>query len=293
LRRVSRHDQSREFLRARGYSHVSHYDIRDPTEMLLHKAFTLGKMCNWAITRRLMQRKALQVPCFSRVAPQSTLIVSPHPDDEVFGAGGLIALKIALGVPVNVVFLTAGETSHKDCCGLDPATVGFFRRKQAYQALSVLGLASSRVHWAGLPCSRIPHAGADGFKDAVSILSDLINITSPGEVFAPHPLDSWPDHEAASELTRAALKRCYVATRMHYYLIWARYKLPLSRLGKLGWDHAWRLSIANVTEKKTAAIACYLEGKRAPCGSPYGGRLPVALVKAFREPYELFFDVIS
>ena len=37
------------------------------------------------------------------------LVFAPHPDDEVFGCGGAIALHAQAGHPVRVVLLTAGD----------------------------------------------------------------------------------------------------------------------------------------------------------------------------------------
>ncbi|MEO6906778.1 MAG: PIG-L deacetylase family protein, partial [Abditibacteriaceae bacterium] len=39
------------------------------------------------------------------------LILSPHPDDETLGAGGLMAKATSMGVPVRVIFLTNGDGS--------------------------------------------------------------------------------------------------------------------------------------------------------------------------------------
>src|SRR5690606_13374816 len=38
------------------------------------------------------------------------VLLAPHPDDEVFGAGGLLALWAQLGVPVQVLVLTGGQS---------------------------------------------------------------------------------------------------------------------------------------------------------------------------------------
>ena len=40
-------------------------------------------------------------------------VVAPHPDDESIGCGGLIALWSAAGRPVQVVFLTKGESGSR------------------------------------------------------------------------------------------------------------------------------------------------------------------------------------
>lgn len=39
------------------------------------------------------------------------LVLAPHPDDEVIGAGGLIQEAVELGVPVKVCFLTMGDNN--------------------------------------------------------------------------------------------------------------------------------------------------------------------------------------
>ena len=40
---------------------------------------------------------------------RQVLVFAPHPDDEVFGCGGAIALHAQAGHPVRVVLLTAGD----------------------------------------------------------------------------------------------------------------------------------------------------------------------------------------
>jgi len=37
------------------------------------------------------------------------MVVAPHPDDEVLGAGGLIQQAVAAGAEVRIVYLTNGD----------------------------------------------------------------------------------------------------------------------------------------------------------------------------------------
>ena len=39
------------------------------------------------------------------------LILAPHPDDEVLGAGGVIQKAVSMKLPVKVVFLTYGDSN--------------------------------------------------------------------------------------------------------------------------------------------------------------------------------------
>lgn len=42
------------------------------------------------------------------------LVIAAHPDDEVLGCGGTLAMLSARGVPVDVIFLADGENARRD-----------------------------------------------------------------------------------------------------------------------------------------------------------------------------------
>ena len=70
-----------------------------------------------------------------------TIVVAPHPDDEVLGAGGLIADRRRRHVPVTVVAVTDGEAAYAGVEGL-----GSLRRNEQSKALArVLGVAESDI----------------------------------------------------------------------------------------------------------------------------------------------------
>jgi LmbE family N-acetylglucosaminyl deacetylase len=97
----------------------------------------------------------LDVPAATRL-----LVIAPHPDDEVLGAGGLMQRVHATGGAVRVVYLTDGEgypegvmeTDHtlsptvKDYLGY-----GKQRRREARNALVRLGLADAFQTFLGYP----------------------------------------------------------------------------------------------------------------------------------------------
>ena len=39
------------------------------------------------------------------------LVLAPHPDDEVLGAGGVIQQAVAQKLPIKIVFLTYGDSN--------------------------------------------------------------------------------------------------------------------------------------------------------------------------------------
>ena len=247
--------------------------------------------CSLELLNRCLLRSFCSLCVHSKtITTKAAVIVAPHPDDEVFGAGGLIALKRESGIPVTVVFLTDGEASHRNCCNIKSADVARNRRRIAYEAAHCIGLDPQSQSWVGLPDGNIPSIGRNGFDQAVAKIIEQLDSASPQEVYCPHPLDCWPDHVAASEIIREAVYRYDRQCELIYYLIWAWHNLPLQMLPKLGWDNSWRLDIRTVFNEKQTAIAQYLGDIVPGCGNPWCGVLPKGLMNAFAWPYELFFS---
>src|SRR5687768_13703045 len=70
------------------------------------------------------------------------LVISPHPDDEAIGCGGVISKHVREGEIVEVIFLTSGE---KGGHGRTPVETIVQREKEARDAAKILGI--SAVHF--------------------------------------------------------------------------------------------------------------------------------------------------
>src|SRR5262249_8591511 len=88
------------------------------------------------------------------------LVVSPHPDDEILGAGGLIQRVLHAGGEVQVVYMTSGDgfqegvamARHISHPGFqDYRAYGTLREAEAKQALAILGVPSQAVRFLGFP----------------------------------------------------------------------------------------------------------------------------------------------
>jgi len=222
-------------------------------------------------------------------SPGRCLVVAPHPDDETLACGGLMALKRASGAEVNVVLLSRGEGSHRGCCDVEPRHIGDVRQKLAQEAAGALGLAAANLHWAVASAGHIPRRGQEGLDGAVRGLAALIERLVPQEVFCPHPLDCWPDHEAATAMALEAIRTSGQTCELYFFLVWAWYKLPLRSLRRLGLSSARRLDIRPVVESKRAAIGAYLGAAVPGCGKPYVGVLPRGFLAPFRRSIEIYF----
>ena len=225
----------------------------------------------------------------SSLSNGNVVIVAPHPDDETFACGGLIAHKKTKNARVSVVFLTDGEAAHRGCCNTEPEKIALARQRLAVESGKILGVKAEDMFWLGLPDGKIPQKHNLNFKSSVEKLAKLIEEIKPQEIFAPHHLDCWPDHEAANELVRAALKKYVHPYKLYHYPVWMWHNLRFRDFPKLLSSKVCRLNIRSVMDKKSDAIQYYLSECVPICGKPYCGNLPEGFVDHFNYPYEIYF----
>lgn len=243
-----------------------------------------------AVWRRRWAVPALPI---ATLTADAAVVIAPHPDDETFGAGGLIALKRQMGAAVRIVFLTSGEASLVAHGGVSAEVVSEARRRQAIAACQALGVEEQQLRWLGLRDGAIPRGAEDaGFDQAVERLVAELSECPRAEIVAPHPHDALPDHEAAAELVHAALGRLQPPPRLVHYPVWAWFNIR-GRLGRtLDFSRAWKLDVRPAWEAKLAAIRCYTHADRAPGGHPYCGYLPYGVVAPASSKIEVYFEGI-
>lgn len=217
------------------------------------------------------------------------MIIAPHPDDEVLGCGGLILQGLAGDAEVRVIALTGGERSHRSCCNIGGNLVKEARRALAQRAGDILGLERDHRLFLDWGDGELAELENGRLHQRVEELAAWIARLRPKAVFAPHPLEGWPDHVAAERITKAAIERSAVDCKLFHYCVWFWFSMPLRKAVRIDWRRARLLDIADVYERKRAALDAYLK-PHAPCGKPWSGVLPRELVRAFRWKKELFFE---
>ena len=210
----------------------------------------------------------------------SVLILAPHPDDEVFGCGGMIARLTAEEKRPHVVVMTGGGASHGECCDIVASDVIAARRKLTIKAAKKLGLTSEYIHFLDFEDGLIGNCP----ESEVLKLRDLIDILKPDTVFIPHQGEGWPDHLAVREF---GLNLVPESTAIFEYCVWMWYY----RQKHLDWSKASKLEMTHEEySKKLSAITTYTAAC-APCGKPWVGVLPDLFIKANTSETELYFKI--
>jgi LmbE family N-acetylglucosaminyl deacetylase len=162
------------------------------------------------------------------------LVLAPHPDDEVIGCGGLVALHLREGRRVRVVVATDGGQAG------DPAE----RQRESRAALASLGEAE--VEFLNFPDRHLADSG--GFAAA---LRDILVDFRPDLIAAPSAIEIHPDHLALARTL------CDVVSRDPALFA----DLAVARVAFYEVSHPLRpnalVDITSVAETKYAAIAMH------------------------------------
>lgn len=209
-----------------------------------------------------------------------SVIIVPHPDDEVFGCGGLIARLVAESHAPHVIILTGGGGSHRGCCTTSEFDTIAARRNLTHQAMSVLGLPESYIHELDFMDGHISGGNPEEKKNLEALISEI----KPDVILVPHHGEGWPDHLAARDLS---IELAGDETAVYEYCVWMWYYRQMN----LDWKNAYVLKMTEAEhQKKLKAIRTY-HSALAPCGKPWVGVLPKLFLKANSTNLELFFKI--
>ena len=206
----------------------------------------------------------------------SPVVVAPHPDDEILGVGGILALSAG----VDVIAVTDGEASHPDSTVYGPSELARLRRKETSVALNRLGQGSARVHRLGQP---------DGGIDEDDVAEALEAHLSEGRwCLATWRHDGHPDHERVG---RAAARACAVTgARLIEYPIWAWHWAGPGD-ARIPWDRARLVALPPaVLRAKESAIGAFRTQVEPLGPEPADAAiLPPHVCARFLRPYEVVF----
>ncbi len=137
------------------------------------------------------------------------LMISPHDDDAVLGAGLLIQVAKRENVPVHILIVTDGSMGY--CSLEEKETIADIRRNESYRCYQSLGVPRQNIVWLGFADCRINEfrgrtpaepggpltiAGFTGLQNA---FTHHLRQIRPTQCFLPTANDLHPDHRIIHE----------------------------------------------------------------------------------------------
>ena len=256
--------------------------------MSIHRMrFWLRRQLGRYVHARLRRRVS---PWSARVPGAITLVIAPHPDDEAFGCGGLIAHRISLGEELHVAYLTDGSASHPGHPEYPPAAIASLRADEARVSTGSLGVSSSRLHFLGAPDGRLSHLDAPTREDLIQKIAGLIEAVRPDELLIASRHDGSSEHSGAAVLVQAALATIAARPRLLEYQVWSRWN---PRLAGPALRHATAIYAHQLSPReaqlKSNAINVY-RSQIEPLAPWHYSSLPPRFAEMFRPPVEFYFE---
>jgi len=212
-------------------------------------------------------------------APRRVVVVTPHPDDEIFGAGGLLQVARDRGVPIEILAVTDGERSHRQP-DFDLRAV---RAAETREALGRLGLGHSTRRRLGFPDGMV----ASRVDALVDVLAGSLH--HDDLCVAPWVGDGHPDHDACG---RAALAAA-ASTGAHFlgFLVWAWHWADPEGTD-LPWAKCRRVELSRrAAARKRWSIGSFASQSRPSASSPWEPAvLPPNVLRRFYRPFEVFVE---
>ena len=127
-----------------------------------------------------------------------TLVVAPHPDDELLGCGGTLLRRMFEGGTVAWLLMTAITEEG-----------GWSRERIEQRAGEIekvrdgLGIAPQHLYRLGFPTAQLDQQPMDTL---VSRVSEVFRDFEPDKVLLPHPGDAHSDHRVTFDVVSACTK---------------------------------------------------------------------------------------
>ena len=191
------------------------------------------------------------------------LMISPHDDDAVLGAGLLIQLAKRENVPVHIMIVTDGSMGY--CSADEKDSIAEIRRKETLECYKTLGVPKSNIICLGFPdCQLASYRGrspatpddpaaVNGFSGLQNAFTFHLRRIKPTQCFLPTWNDLHPDHRIVYEEFLISL--FHAAGN-----IWPELGEPLSKVPYVN-TYAVYCDFASPPTLRMRTPASYLENK--------------------------------
>ena len=190
---------------------------------------------------------------FAEMTGKTILIIAPHPDDDIIGCGGALAILSGHRNRVIAVFLTAGENGSLDAT-MTSVKVKKIRMVETAAAFRTLGFPDAEIIWMGYPDGELDFAPR---REIQIQLINLIRARHPDVVFALDPGATYFRYHYRDHRTAALIAADSVGGAMwplEYPRAGPAYRVPETYYFYTA-EPTLRLDITSVYQKKLSALA--------------------------------------
>jgi LmbE family N-acetylglucosaminyl deacetylase len=217
------------------------------------------------------------------------VVLSPHPDDETLGAGGLIAGARSRGEVVDIIVVTDGSGSHPRSEQYPRQRLVDLRYAEVHKAGLALGLQPDRIKFLGLPDTLAPKSGLQ-FDTAVEETLEVVQRSGAGTLFVTWESDPHCDHQASAEIAKA-VRRMSPGLKLWAYPIWG-WHIEAGAETHQPPPAAFRIDISQFHQRKRQAIAAHTSQMTNLINDdPDGFRFDERSLAPFLGQYEYFIEV--
>ncbi len=187
------------------------------------------------------------------------LVMTPHPDDETFSAGGTLALLARRGNQIRILIYTSDNAGSNDPT-MTKERLAAIRKQEEEDACAILGIAKENITWLGYDDGMLEYVDA---KELTKQVAREIRRHRPDAAFSIDPgapFEQWhkSDHRAGAFITvdamRAAAWRLYFPELEAEGL--AHYSVPVAFLFYSSQPN-YTVDVTEVAELKARAAAAH------------------------------------
>jgi len=179
---------------------------------------------------------------------KNILIISPHPDDDVIGMGGTIALKAKQGFDITIVYVTngGGTIKAKEYEKLSAFQIITLRKEEAEKSLEPLLVKDSHAEqiFLGLDSPQL-YSKPELFTNE---LQKILKQKSYSEIYMPYPGDRHETHKKVTELSLETIKALKIDAEVFAYETWDA--IPVT-------DKTVFVDITPYYKNKLSAVSCH------------------------------------
>lgn len=220
----------------------------------------------------------------------NTLILAPHPDDEVLGCGGLIQFLLSQDVRVAVCFVTSGGASHPNSKKFPSDKLAHLREEEAQSSCRILGVKPEMVFFLKQPDSLLNSFEKESIDKTSSEIAQILKEHQMSSLVLPWRRDPHSDHKASFGMGKNAAELVYHPIQLVEYPIWLWKNSTEKDWPKTEEMEIYRVDVSRMLNKKEEAIYAHKsQTSMLIDDDPQGFVLTEDLLSPFLTPFEFYF----